>query len=77
MKQTRLIKKDTEWKDMPEFYQEKQKSYHKIIVRFDSEDDINDFSELIGQKVTCKTKSIWYPFKSHWNDSVWRWIDES
>jgi hypothetical protein len=55
-----------EWKGMPEFVQEKKEPFSKIIIRFDTEDDLIDFSELIGQKLTPKTKSIWHPFKSHW-----------
>lgn len=57
---------EEEWKDMPEFVQGKQRPYAQIIVRFDSEDDLQEFAKLIGQKLNKKTKSIWHPFKSHW-----------
>ena len=50
-----------EWKDMPEFIQEQQKPYAKIIVRFENEDDLQKFASLINQKLTSKTKSIWFP----------------
>ena len=66
-----------EWKDMPEFVQEKKEPFSKIIVRFENEDDLKEFSKLIKQNLTQKTKSIWFPFKSHWNTFVMRWIDES
>jgi hypothetical protein len=66
----------SEWKNMPEFVQEKKEPFSKIIVRFEKEEDLNNFSLLIGQKLTQKTKSIWYPYKSHWNKFVMRWIDE-
>jgi len=56
----------SEWKGMPEFMQEKQEPYAKIIVRFDTEESLQEFSNLIGQKLNRKTKSIWHPFKSHW-----------
>ena len=46
---------------MPEFIQEKQEPYQKIIVRFECEQDVIDFAEKIGQKITPKTKSIWHP----------------
>ncbi len=55
-----------EWTDMPEFVQEKQEPHAKIIFRFDNEKDLQDFANLIGQKLTSKTKSAWFPFKSHW-----------
>ena len=62
---------------MPEFVQEKKEPYSKITIRFETEQDLNDFAKLINQKLTPKTKSIWYPFKSHWNNTIMRWIDES
>lgn len=57
---------EKEWVGMPEFIQEKKECFSKIIVRFETEDDLKDFAEKIGQKITPKTKSIWHPFKSHW-----------
>ena len=65
-----------EWKDMPEFVQDKKEPYAKIIIRFDSEEDLQDFSKLIGQKLTNKTKSLWHPFKSHWGGIKKVWTDE-
>lgn len=59
-----------EWNDMPEFVQEKQEPYAKIIFRFECEDDLKEFAELIGQKLNKKTKSAWYPFKSHWGNCL-------
>jgi len=67
------------WQGMPEFVQEKQEPFAKIIVRFETEEDLQEFSKLIGQKLTAKTKSIWHPFRSHWGNghSKKRWTDES
>lgn len=53
------------WVDMPEFEQEKKEPYAKIIFRFETEEDLDEFAELIGQKLTQKTKSSWHPFKPH------------
>ena len=66
-----------EWVGMPEFIQEKKQPFSKINIRFETEEDLIEFAKLIGQKLTSKTKSIWYPYKSHWGDEVRRWIDES
>lgn len=66
-----------EWKGMPEFVQEKKEPYAKIVFRFDSEEDLQEFAKLIGQKLTKKTKSAWYPFKSHWGLTKKVWRDES
>ena len=52
---------ESEWQNMPEFVQAKQEPYQKIIVRFNSSADVKEFADLIGQKITPKTKSIWHP----------------
>ena len=71
MKQETLID-EISWRDhwdgMPEFVQEKQEPYAKIIFRFDTEGDLQEFAKLIGQKLTSKTKSAWFPYKSHFKD---------
>lgn len=66
-----------EWINMPEFIQEKQEPFAKIIVRFDNEKDLNDFSNLINQKLNKKTKSIWYPKLIRGINSNKRYSDES
>jgi len=68
---------DYEWEGMPEFVQERQEPFAKIIVRFETEKDLQEFSELINQKLTPKTKSIWHPYKSHCGAIRKRWADES
>ena len=66
-----------EWKNMPEFVQQKQEPYSKLIIRIETQQDLEEFSKLINQKLTKKTKSIWFPFKSHWGLSKKGWVDES
>ena len=53
------------WEGMPEFIQEKQEPFAKIIFRFEDEKALQEFAALIGQKLTAKTKSSWHPFKPH------------
>ena len=67
---------EREWKDMPEFVQEKDEPYHKLIVRFDSKEDLDEFSALIGQKIGPKTTSIWHPKLEHGKNAELRWIDD-
>ena len=50
-----------EWVGMPEFEQGKQEEFACIIVRFASQEDLDDFSQRIGQALTKKTKHIWHP----------------
>lgn len=81
MKQKKLFEEKNnwqkEWIDMPEFVQEKKEPYKKLIIRFETEVDYLEFSDLINQKLTPKTKSIWHPFKSHWGLTKKVYKDES
>jgi len=56
---------EREWTGMPEFVQEKKEPFSKIIIRCESEDDLKELAELLGQKLTAKTKSIWHPHRPH------------
>lgn len=51
------------YQGMPEFENEDQESYRKIIVHFDSDEDAEMFGVAIKQKITDKTKYIWFPQK--------------
>lgn len=66
-----------EWQNMPEFIQEKQEPFAKIIIRFANEKDLDEFSKLIGQKLTKKTKSIWHPQLVRGINSGLKYVDES
>ena len=65
------------WGGMPEFVQEKQEPFSKIIIRFENEADLQEFAELIGQKLTPKTKSIWHPKLIRGKNQHKRYVDES
>jgi hypothetical protein len=65
-----------EWIGMPEFIQEKNDCYHKIIVRFDNFDDLVEFGKLINQKINPTTKSIWHPSLDRGVNSSKLYIDE-
>jgi hypothetical protein len=49
------------WQDMPEFITEDQSPDKSLIVNFANKEDMQKFIELINQKITFKTQSIWYP----------------
>lgn len=66
---------EQEWQGMPEFVQEKQKPFAMINVRFETEEDLEEFAKLIGQKLTPKTKSIWHPELKRGINSGKRYID--
>lgn len=50
-----------EWLDMPEFVQDDREAIKTIAVSFETEEDMQRFSELLGVTVTMKTKGIFYP----------------
>jgi hypothetical protein len=62
-----------EWQGMPEFIQQKKEPFAKIILRVESKENLDELSKLLGQKLTPKTKSIWFPFKSHWGLEKKEW----
>lgn len=59
-----LSNEDTEkeWEGMPEYIQEDSHAQYSIKVNFYTEQDLNDFGELINQKITTKTRSINFPY---------------
>ena len=65
-----------EWQGMPEFEQENE-AFWSIHVHFRCQDDIDTFSELIGQPIGEKTRSIWFPFKEKRDLTQYRVRDES
>lgn len=66
-----------EWKNMPEFIQEKTEPYKTLIVRFATEEDYKNFQLLISQELTEKTKSIWHPKKESTDYSKLKYINDN
>ena len=66
------------WQDMPEFIQEKNPPYKRIIISFRNENDYKEFAKLLedDQTLTDKTKSIWYPKLDRSANHLLRWIEE-
>lgn len=52
---------EKEWEDMPEFLQEDQSPFKEIVVKLRNKEDMIEFMDIVKQKFTMKTKSIWYP----------------
>jgi len=50
-----------EWNGMPEFNNPDVMGVKQIIVHFETWDDVREFAELVEQKITEKTKYIWFP----------------
>jgi len=64
-----------EWEGMPE-YEAVDPCYKKVVVNFDTQEDVDEFFSLISQEYTDKTKSIWFPEKQRRNLEASRWEDE-
>jgi|TARA_Y100000296_G_C4979772_1_gene160012 hypothetical protein len=52
---------EKEWKEMPEFNQEDVGPYRQLIISFRNKKDLDEFLKIINQRITNKTKSIWFP----------------
>lgn len=63
-----------DWQDMPEFVNEKNDAYQKVIVSFTCKEDVKKFEELMEQRITDKTKSLWFPPKVK-NNTISMWVD--
>jgi len=72
-----IITAQAEWQDMPEFFQEDLTPYRVLNVRFRNEEDVQKFAELMGQKITPKLKTIWFPYAEPRVVAHLRYVDES
>jgi hypothetical protein len=64
------------WQDMPEFEQENNAPYKSINVHFRTKEDYENFSKIIDQHLTTKTKSIWHPKLDITKNSLLRWMED-
>lgn len=68
------------WLEMPEYEQEDNPAYKKLIISFRTKEDYDEFVEktakILDQTMTQKTKTIWYPALSRDENSLKRWIEE-
>jgi len=66
-----------EYKGMPEFEQDDNMAFRSIIIHFDNQESINDFSVLVGQAITDKTKYLNFPHREKEILKDKRYISES
>jgi len=65
-----------EWQGMPEFDQQDKTAERSIIVHFNSQQHVDEFAQLLGQQLTDKTKSIWFPAQERMDTEAKRYGDE-
>ena len=68
---------EAEWTGMPEFEQEDLTATRTISVHFATQEDVCAFARLVGQTITDKTKSLWYPKAEIRRFADKRYISES
>lgn len=64
------------WKGMPEYVVENLEPKKQLLISFRSVEDMLAFSSVIGQKLTPKTKSVWWPAKEQDPNGLKRWIED-
>lgn len=64
------------WRGMPEYEHEDQTPFRSLLVHFASQQDLDEFLELVDQTVTERTKYIWYPELKHATFMNKRWRQE-
>lgn len=52
---------EAEWVGMPEFNQEDKTSFRSFPVHFKDQEAVDQFAALINQKITDKTRYVWFP----------------
>ena len=52
---------DDDWRGMPEYSRNDMTPFKTVYVHFKNRKDMETFSKLINQKISFKTKSVWYP----------------
>ncbi len=58
-----MVYSKREWEGMPEFANEDLDAFRRIVMKFDRDEDVKRFAELLGQQVSDLTKTLWYPYK--------------
>lgn len=66
---------EAEWTGMPEF-DGSAKAFAQVIVRFDDEQSVAAFAQLVQQTVTKETSSIWFPPQQRVVESAQQWSSD-
>lgn len=66
-----------DWRGMPEFVQQDLSPWKTVYVHFESADDLRKFAETVGQTITERTRSIWFPQAEIGRFANKAWVDAS
>lgn len=70
------FKAEEHWKGMPEFNQPGIAPVKTLTVNFETKEHMLKFSKLIGQEITAKTRSVWFPVVPEESALNKRWADK-
>lgn len=68
---------EQEWEDMPEFIQEDKEPLQKIVLNFEFYEDVKEFGILIGQNVSPRTNSLWFPKQERIEPKNFLYVNEN
>ena len=68
---------EKEWQGMPEYKQTRLKAVRVLHMCFKSEEDIEAFGKLIGQNITPRYDTYWFPKLNMKVASGKKYVDES
>lgn len=66
-----------EWDGMPEFNNTDQRPHQSVIVHFKTAADVQHFARLVGQKLTAKSRFLWYPRPEKTFTKAMFWVDRA
>jgi hypothetical protein len=64
------------WRGMPEFLNRDLSAQQQLIINFRSQEDVQEFARLIGQRIGPRQQPIWYPAADIVHEIDWRYADE-
>lgn len=51
------------WREMPSYNQENKMGIQRIVVNFETYEDVRRFAQLLNLPITEKTRATWFPYK--------------
>lgn len=73
----REVDANDEWRGMPEYTNEDQQAFQRIILHFRNQADVDAFAKLIEQKISSATKYLWFPLWTRGDEPKKSYEDES
>ena len=64
------------WQDMPEYVHQNLKPERTLYLHFETEEDVQAFAELIGQRISPYTKYVWYPELKLDKTACKKWVED-